>query len=74
MDTLPTHESSGLGPPPLDSRVHGKPNERVENVTALHDPLDVAAMTRKQRDGLKRELLRQHPELVERIAGIRASV
>jgi hypothetical protein len=29
-------------------------------------------MSREQRDALKRELLRQHPELVERIAGIRA--
>jgi hypothetical protein len=33
---------------------------------------DIASMTRAQRDALKRELLRQHPELVERIAGIRA--
>jgi hypothetical protein len=47
MDTLPTHESSGWGRRGLDSRVHGKPKERVENVTALHDPLDVAAMTRR---------------------------
>jgi len=29
-------------------------------------------MTREQRNALKRELLRQHPELAERIAGIRA--
>jgi hypothetical protein len=42
------------------SRVHGRPKETVENVTALDDPLDVASMSREQRDALKRELLRQH--------------
>ncbi len=29
------------------------------------DPLDVSAMTREQRNALKRRLLAQHPELVE---------
>jgi hypothetical protein len=29
-------------------------------------------MTREERDQLKRELVRQHPELAERIMGIRA--
>ena len=53
------------------SRVHGRPKETVENVTTADDPLDVASMTREQRDVFKRELLRQHPELAERIAGLR---
>jgi hypothetical protein len=52
--------------------VHGRPKETVENVTVPDDPLDIAAMTREQRDALKRELLRQHPELGEQIMGIRA--
>jgi hypothetical protein len=53
------------------SRVHGRPKETVET-DAPADSLDIASMTREQRDPLKRELLRQHPELVERIAGLRA--
>jgi hypothetical protein len=44
--------------------------ETVETV-APDDSLDIASMSREQRDALKRELLRQHPELVERIAGLR---
>jgi hypothetical protein len=52
--------------------VHGRPKETVETVSAPDDPLDIASMTREQRDALKRELLRQHPELVERIRGITA--
>lgn len=42
------------------SRVHGRPRETVENVTAFDDPLDVASMSREQRDALKRQILRQH--------------
>jgi homoserine kinase len=53
------------------SRVHGRPKETVENVTASDDPLDVASMTREQRDALKREISRQHPELAEQY-GLRA--
>ena len=52
--------------------MHGRPKETVENVTARDDSMDIASMTREQRDALKRELLRQHPELVARIAGLRA--
>lgn len=52
--------------------VHGRPKETVENVTAPDDPLDVASMTREQRDALKRQILRQHPELAEQYMGIRA--
>ena len=51
--------------------MHGRPKETVENVSAWDDPLDVASMTREQRDALKRELLRQHPELAEQY-GLRA--
>ena len=47
------------------SRVYGRPKETVENVTAFDDPIDVASMTREQRNTLKREILRQHPELAE---------
>jgi len=54
------------------SRVHGRPKETVETVSRPDDSLDIASMTREQRDALKRELLRQHPELVERFAGIHA--
>jgi hypothetical protein len=55
------------------SRVHGRPKETIETqLPALDDPLDIASMTREQRDRLKRELLRQHPELAERIRGLRA--
>ena len=53
------------------SRVHGRPKETVETVTAPDDPLDIASMSREQRDALKREILRQHPELVEQYMGIR---
>jgi hypothetical protein len=42
--------------------------ETVETV-APDDSLDIASMTREQRDALKQELLRQHLELVERITG-----
>jgi hypothetical protein len=44
------------------SRVHGRPKETVENVTAPDDPLDVASMTREERDRLKRRLVAEHPD------------
>jgi 2-oxo-4-hydroxy-4-carboxy--5-ureidoimidazoline (OHCU) decarboxylase len=50
------------------SRVHGRPKDTVENVTVPDDPLDIASMTREGRDALKRELLRQHPELAQKLA------
>ena len=56
------------------SRVHGRPKETVENVTAFDDPLDVASMSREQRDALKRELLRQHPHLAEGLTDVIRSV
>jgi len=33
------------------------------------DPLDVSAMTREQRDALKRRILAQHPHLVSELRG-----
>jgi hypothetical protein len=53
--------------------VHGRRRETVENVNFPEDPLDVAKMSREQRQALKREILRQHPQLVDeyrRMAGI----
>jgi hypothetical protein len=52
----------------------GRPKETVENVTALDDPLDVASMSREQRDALKRELLRRHPHLAEELTDVIRSV
>jgi hypothetical protein len=49
--------------------VHGRPKETIENVSASDDPLDVASMSREQRDALKRQILRQHPELAEQYTG-----
>jgi hypothetical protein len=34
------------------------------------DPLDVSAMTREQRDALKRRILIQHPELVDQLTAV----
>lgn len=52
--------------------MHCRPKETVENVSASDDPLDVASMSREQRDALKRQILRQHLELAEQYTGIRA--
>jgi hypothetical protein len=49
------------------SRVHGRPKETVENVSAWDDPLDVVSMTREQRDQLTRTLLAKHPHLAEQL-------
>ena len=49
--------------------MHGRPKETIENVSASDDPLDVASMSREQRDALKRQILRQHPELAEQYTG-----
>ncbi len=45
------------------SRVHGRPKETVENVTVPDDPLDIAAMSREERDALKRRLIAENPEV-----------
>jgi hypothetical protein len=44
------------------SRVHGRPKETVENVIVPDDPLDIASMTREERDRLKRKLVAANPE------------
>jgi hypothetical protein len=40
--------------------------QRPEDETPANDPLDVASMSRDERDRLKRQLLAQHPELAQR--------
>jgi hypothetical protein len=45
------------------SRVHGRPKETVENVTVPDDPLDIASMTREERDRLKRRWWQPTPRL-----------
>ena len=49
------------------SRVHGRPKETVENVSAWDDPLDVASMTREERDRLKRKLVAANPEAARQL-------
>jgi hypothetical protein len=50
------------------SRVHGRPKETIETqLPALVDPLDIASMSREQRDALKRTLIAQHPHLVDEL-------
>jgi hypothetical protein len=39
----------------------GRPKETVETLTVPDDLLDVASMTREERDRLKRELVRANP-------------
>jgi hypothetical protein len=53
------------------SRVHGRPKETVENVTAFDDPLDVSKMTREERDRLKRQLIAQHPDAARALGLVR---
>jgi hypothetical protein len=36
-------------------------------MSAWDDPLDIASMTREQRDKLKRTLIAQHPHLVDEL-------
>jgi hypothetical protein len=47
--------------------VRGRPKETIENVSVWDDPLDVASMTREQRDAFKRQLLSQHPHLTQEL-------
>jgi hypothetical protein len=56
------------------SRVHGRPKETVENVTALDDPLDVSKMTREERDALKRRLIAEHPDIARQLGLVREDV
>lgn len=45
--------------------VYGRQLQQPVDEVQPDDPLDVSAMTREQRDALKRKLLSQHPELLE---------
>jgi hypothetical protein len=53
-------------PWPTSSWVYGRQLQQPEDEQPA-DPLDVSAMTREQRDALKRRILAQHPELVEEL-------
>jgi hypothetical protein len=48
--------------------VYGSQLQRPDDETAANDPLDVASMTREERDRLKRQLLADHPELADPFA------
>ena len=41
--------------------------QKPEDEQPATDPLDVASMTREQRDALKRKLLAQYPHLVDEL-------
>jgi hypothetical protein len=56
------------------SRVHGRPKETVEKVTAFDDPLDVSKMTREERDALKRRLVAEHPDVARSLGLVREDV
>jgi hypothetical protein len=48
--------------------VHGRQLQQPKD-EQTSDPLDVASMTREERDALKRRILRQHPHLVSQLRG-----
>ena len=56
------------------SRVHGRPKETVENVTVPDDPLDIASMTREERDALKRRLVAENPDVARQLGLVREDV
>jgi hypothetical protein len=47
--------------------VYGRQLQKPEDEKPSEDPLDVASMTREERDRLKRKLLAQHPELAQQL-------
>jgi hypothetical protein len=47
--------------------VYGRQLQQPADETSSPHPLDVSAMTREQRDALKRRILSQHPHLVEEL-------
>ena len=77
---LPTWPGSGQVTPTVRtglqtfSRVHGRPKETVENVSAFDDPLDVSQMTREERDALKRRLVAEHPDVARSLGLVREDV
>jgi hypothetical protein len=49
--------------------VYGRQLEQPSDEATSADPLDVASMTREERDALKRRILAQHPHLVDEPTG-----
>jgi hypothetical protein len=49
--------------------VYGRQLQQPKDEASSADPLDVSAMTREQRDALKRRILAQHPHLVQQLRG-----
>jgi hypothetical protein len=49
--------------------VYGRQLQTPSDETTQKDPLDVASMTREERDALKRRILSQHPHLVSELRG-----
>jgi hypothetical protein len=50
--------------------VYGSQLQRPDDETPADDPLDIASMSREERDRLKRKLLAEHPELAERFRAV----
>jgi hypothetical protein len=49
--------------------VYGRQLQRPSDETTQADPLDVASMSREERDALKRRILAQHTHLVSELRG-----
>jgi hypothetical protein len=49
--------------------VYGRQLQQPVDESAYADPLDVSAMSREERDALKRRILAQHPHLVRELTG-----
>ena len=49
--------------------VYGRQLQQPADEKQSSDPLDVSAMTRDERDALKRRILSQHPHLVQELTG-----
>jgi hypothetical protein len=53
---------------PGSPRFTSRPKETIDTqLPALDDPLDIASMTREQRDKLKRTLIARHPHLLDEL-------
>jgi hypothetical protein len=49
--------------------VYGRQLQQPSDEATQADPLDVASMSREERDALKRRILAQHPHLVSQLRG-----
>jgi hypothetical protein len=49
--------------------VYGRQLQQPADEAVSPDPLDISAMTREERDALKRRILTQHPHLVQELRG-----